>query len=184
MANLGNISQNEDKKVYEIVNKYYYDIESMTVYFKRYWIFSEKFEHKGIAWLMLFLMLSVSYHAIMVIVMESSILQQAFPIYIYDSKILGWILYFISLVIYVAVLMFIDSKKTVILENKYGSRDIQLIQDKWLKENLPESFNSFNLVSKSTEWFKTYHKVNHNDFLSTGKATRFKTAKTDYIPFV
>ena len=162
-------SQNQDKKVYEIVNEYYYDIESITVYFKRYCIFSKKFEHKRIAWLMLFLMLSISYHAIMVIIMESSILQEAFPIYTYDSKILGWIVYFVSLVIYVAMLMFIDSKKAAILKGKYGSNKIQLIQDKWLKENLPESINSFNLVSKSTEWFKTYHKVNHNDFLSTGK---------------
>ena len=79
--------QNQDEKVYEIVNKYYYDIESITVYFKRYCIFSKRFEHKGIAWLMLFLMLSISYHAIMVIVMESSILQSVFPIYIYKSKI-------------------------------------------------------------------------------------------------
>ncbi|CAN6960197.1 hypothetical protein NYA8BAC_01011 [Psychrobacter okhotskensis] len=161
--------QNQDEKVYEIVNKYYYDIESITVYFKRYCIFSKRFEHKGIAWLMLFLMLSISYHAIMVIVMESSILQSVFPIYIYKSKILGWIFYLASLAVYVAVLLFINSRKTDILESKYGSKDIQIIQDKWLKNNLPENMNSFSLVSKSTEWFQSYHKVNHNEFLSTGK---------------
>ena len=161
--------QNQDEKVYEIVNKYYYDIESITVYFKRYCIFSKRFEHKRIAWLMLFLMLSISYHAIMVIVMESSILQSVFPIYIYKSKILGWIFYLASLTVYVAVLLFINSRKTDILESKYGSKDIQIIQDKWLKNNLPENMNSFSLVSKSTEWFQSYHKVNHNEFLSTGK---------------
>ena len=162
-------SRNQDRKIYEMVNKYYYDIESITVYFKSYCIFSKNFKHRRVALLMLCLMSSIAYHAVMIVIMESSILQDALPIYVYKSKYLGWMLYFVSLAVYVVVLLFIDSRKTNILESKYGSKDIQLVQDKWVENNLPENVNSFSLVSKSTEWFQSYHKVNHNDFLSTGK---------------
>ncbi len=162
-------SQNKNKKIYEIVNQYYYDVESITVYFKGYNIFSKKFKHKKIACIMFFLAVSITYHAIMVVTMESLILQQAIPIYIYESKAKGWGLYILSLVIYVAFLIFIDTRKTAILQCKYGSKKIQLIQDKWIKDNLPESMNAFSLVNKSTEWFQSYHKVNYNDFLATGK---------------
>lgn len=170
---------NQNQRVHEIVNKYYYDIESITVYFKRYCIFSKRFEHKRIAWVMLFLMLSISYHAIMVVAMESSILQKYIPIHIYENNYLGWILYISSLIAYVLVIIFIDSKKREILELRYGSKNIQEVQDKWIEKNLPKDVNILKLVNKNTEWFQSYNKFNYNDVLSTGKL--IQNSKVDIV---
>lgn len=168
MENTGN-SNNNRKKIYELVNSYYYDVESITVYFNRYCIFSENFKHKKVAFTIIFLMLSVIYHAVMVIIQESPVLQKYTPIHVYENLYLGWILYVASLIAYVLVIMFIDGKKKEILELRYGSKNIQEIQDKWLKDNLPEDINLLNLIDKNNEWYQRYYKFNYNDALSTGR---------------
>ena len=162
---------NEDRKVYEIVNQYYYDIESSKIYFGTFRIWKLR---QGRLWSCLALIfcafLAVS--SIFIIILNAmNLLEAGSNTHILASSNTIWIIYILSLLSYVVCYIYIEDKKFGILKRKYDKEKLVDIQQIWIKENLPADINKKILIDKIVDWENTHRLLlfYSNEFHTTGK---------------
>lgn len=162
---------NEDKKIYEVINQYYYDIESSKIYFGTFKIWKLRKDR-----LLIFLtLIACSFLTVLsvffIILNAMNLLTIGSYIHIFASGYTVWIIYISSLVLSVLCYIYIEDKKLVILKSKYNKEKLIDIQQMWIKENIPSNINKKVLIDKISGWEST-HKVlssYNNNFHATGK---------------
>jgi hypothetical protein len=162
---------NEDRKVYEIVNQYYYDIESSKIYFGTFRIWKLR---QGRLWSYLALIICafLSVSSIFIIILDAmNLLEAGSNTYILASNYTIWVIYILSLLLYVGCYIYIEEKKFNILKSKYNKEKLVDIQQIWIKENLPSNINKKILIDKIVDWENTHRLLlfYSNEFHTTGK---------------
>gem|GEM_PF-6267727 len=162
---------NEDKKVYGLINQYYYDIESSKIYFGTFRIW--KLRRKRL-WIFLALIICffLAIFSVFVILLNAmNLIKVNSIIHNVASSYIIWIVYILSLILYVGCFMHIEDRKFDILKIRYNKENIVDIQHAWIKENLPSTVNKKILINKIVEWEDTNIALNFysNEFRMTGK---------------
>lgn len=178
----------EKLRFYEFVNKYYYDIESMKVYFGSYLIWKQGYRAIVSVIMIVSLFLSI-YHFLLIITFNALKIfnSNIFNFYGSYSASMIWVGYIISLIIYVLTLVFIEIKKTNILYDKYHVNSMKDVQSIWLADNLPNSLNKFKLVNKSYEWLNNYRKIQYKSNININGIMDnkvFDIILNNMIPFI
>ena len=162
---------NEDKKVYEVINQYYYDIESSKIYFGTFKVWELRGDILLVyTSLVIYFFLVVS-NIFVILLNAFNLLDKDTYIHVYASSFWIWVVYISSLMIYLGYCLFVEKKKMEILKNKYNEEKLTDIQKMWIKENLPSNINKKILIEKMIEWENT-HKILEsysNEFHATGK---------------
>lgn len=162
---------NEDKKVYEIVNQYYYDIESSKIYFDTFkiWRLREERLWSCLALIMCFFLAVAS---IFIIILNAmNLLEADSNIHNIASSYFIWVVYILSLLLYVGCFIHIEDKKLGILKRRYNKEKLVDIQQVWIRENLPSNINKKILIDKIVDWENTHRVLRFysNEFHTTGK---------------
>ena len=147
--------------VYELVNKYYYEIVSSKVYFGN----SIRNMTKGklfLLGLILLLFLSTILSILLIILNSVNLMLLFKDTLIFNhqiSKAIGWVTYVISLLGLFYLLMFVQKKKFEILKAEYGSDRIIRIQEEWIDRNIPADINKMKIINSSNQWLKSHKTI-------------------------
>lgn len=162
---------NEDKKVYEVINQYYYGIESSKIYFGTFKVWKLR-EDRLLVYVSLMVYFFLAALNIITICLNAfKLINKNTYIYTYASGYTIWIVYISSLLIYFGYCLYVEKQKLGILKRKYNKEKLIDIQKIWIQNNLPSNVNKKILIDKMVEWENT-HKILEsysNELHTTGK---------------
>lgn len=165
---------NEDRKVYEIVNQYYYDIESSKIYFGTFKVWKLR-RGRLLVYASLIVYFFLAVLNILVILLNAfELLNENTYIYTYASSYMIWIVYILSLLIYFGCCLYVEKQKLGILKRGYNKEKLIDIQKIWIQNNIPSNINKKILIDKIAEWENT-HKILEsysNEIHATGRFFR------------
>lgn len=162
---------NEDKKIYEIVNQYYYDIESSKIYFGIFKVWKLRGDRLLVYASLIVYFFLAALNILVIFLNAFKLLNKNTYIYAYASSYMIWIVYISCLLIYFGYCLYMEKQKLGILKKSYNKDKLIDIQKMWIQNNLPSNINKKILIDKMVQWENT-HKILEsysNEFHTTGK---------------
>lgn len=156
----------DEVKVFELVNKYYYDFVSSKIYFKTFKVWEMGKEQKQVFYVLLI-------HFILILTSILGIIFNSFGITFEKLNFNNikmcylWFGYIYSLIVFSCLVVFIEDRIIKILRERFQTKNFAEMQEKWLNNNLPNSINKSKLIKKMQLWFEKNQKIvkQSNDFL-------------------
>lgn len=162
---------NEDKKVYEVINQYYYDIESSKIYFGTFKVWNLRGDRLLVYTSLIVYSFLAVLNILVIFLNALKLLNKDTYIYTYASSYMIWIVYISSLLIYFGYCLYIEKQRLGILKTNYNKEKLTDIQKIWIQNNLPSNINKKILIDKMGEWEDTHRILESysNEFHTTGK---------------